>query len=323
MKKTKEVKKTMIGGQALIEGIMMKGPDKIATVCRTADGGFIEQVDEYKGASKNILYRIPVVRGVISFGSMMKIGVKALEFSAKNFTDEDAADVEQTRFEKWLERRFGNEKVEKFLMGFAVVIGLAFPVVLYFLLPALLAGFFKEWFGIGFVRNLVEGALRLVIFLLFLFSVSHMKEMKRVFSYHGAEHKTIACYEAGEKLTVENVKKYTRKHPRCGTSFLFVVMIISVIVLSFMSLITPLTAVLSNVFLRTLVKLVMILPIVGISYEINRFVGRHDNIFTRILRWPGVALQAFTTYEPDDGMIEVGIRSLTLVLPEDAESDRW
>ena len=212
-----------------------------------------------------------------------------------------------------------------------MALGLGMSIGLFFLLPSLIGGFFDRWIPNNLVLNLVEGAIRMCIFMGYMLLVSRMKEMKRVFSYHGAEHKTIRCYEAGLPLTVENVRVQTRLHPRCGTSFLLVVMVISILVFSVASsgllALIPGLAALQGTFLYRLIMLVFklaLLPVVvGITYEINRWVGRNDNAFTRILAAPGMWMQNFTTNEPDDQMIEVGIAAVQAVLPEKEGADLW
>ncbi len=308
-------KKTTIGGQALIEGILMLGPEKAATAIRKADGEIelkIEPADSLKNKYK--ILNLPFIRGVIGLFESMKRGIKALNYSA-SFELAEEEETEPSKLDKWLDKKFGMEKVEKAIMGVATVLGVIIPVVLFIFLPTLLAGFLDKYIGSGILRNLTEGGIRIVIFLLFMFSVSRMKDMQRVFAYHGAEHKSIYCYEAGEELTVENVKKFSKEHPRCGTSFLFSVMIISILVFSVVRW--------SNPFVRMALRLLLLPIVVGISYEVNRFIGRHDNWFTRIIRAPGLWFQSFTTFEPDDSMIEVGIAALKEVIPEDGESDRW
>ena len=304
----------MIGGQALIEGIMMRGVDSLAIVVRKNDGSLAEKVDELKPASKKYpILGWPVIRGFVNFISMMKLGVSSLNYSASFIEDDES--YEPGRFEKWLERRFGKGAFEKTLMKIAMVVGLLLPIGLFILLPTLLAGLLDGVIHNYILRNIAEGAIRILIFLLFLFSVSRMKDIRRTFSYHGAEHKSIFCYEAHEELTVENVRKHSRFHPRCGTSFLFVVMILSILIFSVVTW--------SNPFIRMALRIALLPVVIALSYELNRFVGRHDNLFTRILRAPGVALQRFTTFEPDDGMIEVGITALKMVIPKETGADKW
>ena len=314
----KEQFKTMIGGQALIEGIMMRGPEKQAIVVRSKDG-LVEKVEAIKASKdRHPILGWPLIRGVVNFGASMYNGVKALMFSADYFPDEDDND-EPTKLERWIEKKFGTKAMEQFILVMAVVLGLGFSIGLFFLLPMVVSEYLLAWIASDFVRNLLEGLLRVAIFMAYMILVSRLKEMKRVFSYHGAEHKTIRCYEARKPLTVENVREMTRMHPRCGTSFLFVVMIISILVFSVFSSVLHIKAKL----LKVIVKLLLLPVVVAISYEFNRFVGRHDNWLTRGLSWPGMMMQKFTTNEPDDSMIEVAIRSLELVIPEQEGKDQW
>ena len=203
--------------------------------------------------------------------------------------------------------------------GAAVAMGLGLSIVLFFLLPMVIGGFFDRWIDSNLGINLVEGLVRIIIFMAYMLLVSRMGEMKRVFAYHGAEHKTIFCYESGLPLTPENAAKMTKHHPRCGTSFLFVVIFVSILLSSVVFGIWPMTA----AWMRTLVHLALLPVVVGITYEFNRWVGRHDNALTRMLSAPGMWLQNFTTNEPDDSMIEVGIAAVQAVLPEQEGADRW
>ena len=320
--------KTMIGGQALIEGIMMRGPEKDAIVVRTKDGLKLD-VKPRKIHPKGSFATWPLIRGAVGFFDSQVTGVKALMQSADLAPEE--TQEEPTKFDKWLEEKLGNEKFQKLVIGIAVAVGLGMSIALFFLLPMIIGGFFDRWIDTTLGINLVEGLVRMVIFAGYMLLVSRMSEMRRVFAYHGAEHKTIRCYEAGLPLTVENVRKMTRKHPRCGTSFLLVVMLLSILVFSIASsgllALIPALAELHGTFVYRLIMIVfklLLLPlVVAISYEINRWVGRHDNWFTRIMTAPGLWFQNFTTNEPDDSMIEVGIAAVEAVLPEEAGADRW
>lgn len=314
--------KTLIGGQALIEGILMQGPDKRAIVVRGPEG-LVQKVEPIK--KKTGILTWPLIRGVVNFGSSMVNGVKALMYSADFFPE---AEGEPSKFETWLEKKLGSEKLQKVVVYLSVVLGVALSVGLFILLPTLLASFIPGLKERAVLRSLIEGVFRILIFLGYMIMISKTPDMKRVFSYHGAEHKTIRCYEAKLPLTVENARKMTRLHPRCGTSFLFVVMIVSILVFSLATpLLRPITAGITSHWLEAIVRVVLkllLLPIVvGISYEFNRLVGRHDNWLTRALSAPGMWLQYLTTNEPDDSMLEVGIEALTLVLPEKEGEDRW
>jgi len=307
---TQEKFKTMIGGQALIEGIMMRGPEKESIVVRSPEG-LVVKTEPLK-VNRHPLCRLPFVRGVVNFGASMINGIKALMYSAEFFPEEEG---EPSKFDLWLEKKIGSEKMEKFVIYSALVLGIAMAVGLFFLLPTFLAGLFKGLRGNYFARNLTEGVIKIVLFMGYMILVSQMKDMKRVFSYHGAEHKTIRCYEAQLPLTVENVRPMTRKHPRCGTSFLLVVICISILLGAVIRA--------DNTLIRMVLHLLLLLPIVAISYEFNRLVGRHDNWLTRILTAPGQWMQNFTTYEPDDDMIEVAIVALKEVLPAQEGDDKW
>ncbi len=320
--------KTMIGGQALIEGIMMRGPEKDAIVVRTKDGLTVD-VKPRKVRPKKSLLNLPFIRGVVGFFDSQVAGVKALMHSA-DLAPEESQD-QPSKLDMWLEKKLGNEKFQKVVVGCAVAMGLGLSILLFILLPAIIGSLFDKWIESTLLLNLVEGLVRMTIFMGYMLLVSRMKEMKRVFAYHGAEHKTIRCYEAGLPLTVENVRQQTRLHPRCGTSFLLVVMILSILVFSVVSslLLTvfPGLEAMRGTFLFRLIMIgskLLVLPlVVAIAYEINRLVGRHDNWFTRIMTAPGMWFQNFTTNEPDDSMMEVGIAALEAVLPEQEGADRW
>ena len=231
----------------------------------------------------------------------------------------------------WLEKKLGNKGFEKFVVGVGVVMGLGISILLFFLLPMLVSSLLSDMVSNILLLNLIEGVVRLTIFVAYMLLVSKMEQMRRVFAYHGAEHKTIRCYEAGMPLTVENVRVQTRLHPRCGTSFLLVVMIISILVFSVASslllICVPALASISGTIGYKLImvafKLLLLPIVVAFSYEINRWAGRHDNFLTRIMTAPGMWFQNFTTVEPDDGMIEVGIASLEAVIPQEERADRW
>ncbi len=314
MAENQEKFRTMIGGQALIEGIMMRGPSKQAIVVRSPEG-LVTKVSELKFIKdKYPILGWPLIRGIFNFGGSMVNGVRALLFSADYFPEE-GEDEGPTKFEQWIEKKFGSKALEQFIIYSAAVLGVLFSVGLFFLLPTFLVGLIQPVREMYVLRNLLEGCLKIAILIAYMIGVSRMKDMRRVFSYHGAEHKTIRCYEAKLPLTVENVRPMVRQHPRCGTSFLFVVLFVSILVGAFIPV--------SNSLLRMLIHLLLLFPVVGISYEFNRLVGRHDNWLTRILTAPGMWLQNFTTNEPDDSMIEVAIEALKLVIPEQEGADKW
>ena len=333
-KKEKDFK-TMIGGQALIEGVMMRGPDKTAYVVRTPEGLVTKEKKLTPLKDKYPVLGWPFIRGVVNFVASMSDGMKALTWSAELFPEDEeepsAPETPPSKFSLWLDKKLSNEKTQKVVMTISMVIGLVLSVGIFMLLPAFLTGLLVGGaLERGIVRNLLEGLVRMTILVGYMALVSRMKYIKRVFGYHGAEHKTIACYEAKRDLTVENVRGFSRFHPRCGTSFLFMVVIISIL---FFSLLIPLENLLLGdqpegvnlpyMLMRVASRLVFLPFLVAISYEINRIVGRFDNFLTRFVRAPGLWLQRLTTVEPDDSMIEVGIESLKLVLPDEAGADEW
>ncbi len=314
--------KTMIGGQALIEGILMMGPDKKSVVVRKPDGELEVKTEPRKALKDRYPFvGLPLIRGVVNFGSSMYNGVTALMYSAEFYPEEEQGEEEPSKLEQWLDKKLGSDKLTSLVITLAVMVGMAFSVGLFILLPTALGGLVVHFFPGCPVwgRNLVEGSLKVVIFLLYLILCSKMKDIRRTFQYHGAEHKTIFCYEAGLPLTVENVRKQPKHHPRCGTSFLFVVIVVSILLSSVVFSIVRV----ENTFLRMGAHLLMLPLIVSITYEFNRFVGGHDNSFCRLVRTPGMAIQRWTTFEPDDSMIEVGIKALTEVLPQQEGADKW
>lgn len=321
--------KTMIGGQALIEGLMMRGPEKDSIVVRGKDGLTVE-VSDRKVRPKNSPLTWPVIRGAVTFFDAQICGVKALMRSA-DLSAEGEEESEPSKLDLWLEKKLGDKRFQKLVVGGAVAMGLGLSIFLFFLLPMVIGSFFDRWLNSTLALNLVEGVIRMLIFVAYMLLVSRMGEMKRVFAYHGAEHKTIRCYEARLPLTVENVRAQTRLHPRCGTSFLLVVMIISILLFSVASsallALIPSLAALHGTFLYRLIMIVFklfLLPlVVSLSYEVNRWAGRHDNVCSRVLSAPGMWFQNFTTYEPDDSMIEVGIEALQAVLPANEGEDLW
>ena len=320
--------KTMIGGQALIEGIMMRGPKKDAIVVRSKDGLTVEVTDRKLNDPKSFK-SWPFFRGIFNFFDSQVVGVKALLRSADLAPEEYAE--EPSKLDIWLEEKLGNEKFQKAVVGLAVALCLGMSIGLFFLLPMVISGFFDNWIHNMLTLNLVEGVIRMAIFMAYMLLVSRMSEMKRVFSYHGAEHKTIRAYEAGLPLTVENIRPMTRLHPRCGTSFLLIVMVISILVFSvassaLLAAVPALEAIRGSFGYRLLMvafKLLLLPIVVGITYEINRWCGRKDNWLTRALSAPGMWMQNFTTNEPDDSMIEVAITAVQAVLPEEEGADRW
>ena len=314
--------RTSIGGQALIEGILMRGPERQAIVVRDQEGNLVEKVEELRFIKDRYpILGLPLVRGTVNFLGSMVSGVRALMYSADFYPDEE--ETQPSQLELWLEKHLSSKKLESAVVTLAVVLGVGLSVFLFMVLPTFLTGGLLYFFP-GFPmwgRNLIEGILKIIIFLIYLIACSRQKDIYRVFQYHGAEHKTIFCYEAGLPLTVENVRMQPRHHPRCGTSFLFVVIFVSILISSLFVGIWPIT----NVWLRTAVHLLLLPLVVGITYEFNRWVGRHaqDSRLAKVLTAPGLWLQNFTTNEPDDSMIECAIRSLELVIPEEKGKDAW
>lgn len=317
-----EKMKTMIGGQALLEGIMMRGPDKDAVVLRKQEGLDV-QVTPRKTRKKGSILTWPLIRGVVNFFDAQLTGIKAISKSA-----EDTVEEEPGRFEKWLEKKIGSEKMNKLLMSVAMVIALGFSVLLFFVVPMLVGSLFEKIVNSLLVQNLIEGLIRIIIFVAYMIIIANIPDMKRVYGYHGAEHKTIRCYEAKLPLTVENVRPMSRLHPRCGTSFLLIVVIISILLFSVAT--SVLIAVWPQVkdlqyyqLIKIGFKLLLIPLVVSIGYEFNRIVGKHDNFLTRALSAPGMWFQHMTTKEPDDEMIEVAIAALEAVIPDEEGADKW
>ena len=311
----KQAFRTSIGGQALIEGILMRGPEKQAIVVRAPEG-LVTKVEELKLVrDKYPVLGLPVIRGVVTFLDSMVKGIKALMFSADYFPDEEV--TKPSKFDLWLEKHVPAEKLQSAVTIFSLVLSLALSLGLFMFLPTFVAGLFHAESAL--LHNLIEGVIKILIFFAYLFLCSRQKDVHRIFQYHGAEHKTIFCYEAGLPLTVENARVQPRHHPRCGTSFLFVVIVVSIL----FSSIAFTQVEWQNLWVRIGVHLLMLIPIVGLTYEFNRFVGRHDNVVTRVLSAPGMWLQNFTTFEPDDSMLEVAIESLKLVLPQEQGKDKW
>jgi len=307
--------RTSIGGQALIEGILMRGPEKQAVVVRRPDGELEVKEEELTFVKdKYPILGWPLIRGVATYISSMAKGMQALTWSAE-FLPEDQQE-QPGKLDQWIETHFGGETAQKLIIAVAVVLGLGLAVGLFILLPTFIAGLIPGLSGHSFWRSLVEGVCKLAIFFTYLWLVTRVPDIQRVFSYHGAEHKTIFCYEKGLPLTVENVRPQSRFHPRCGTSFLLVVIILGVFLGFFIHV--------DNVFARIGLRLLLLPVLVAVAYELNRWIGRHDQLLiARILSWPGKQLQHLTTFEPEDGMIQVAIEALTRVIPAEKGADAW
>jgi uncharacterized protein YqhQ len=306
--------RTSIGGQALMEGVLMRGVERQAIVCRSSDGSLISKVEELKLIKERYpVLGWPFIRGVVTFIDSMVKGVSALMWSAEQLPEEEQEDP--SKLDLWIKKHFSGETAEKIILYTAVVIGIGIAVFLFSLVPTLLAGLLANIIPLGGWRGLVEGMIRLAVFLGYLWLCSKMKEIRRVWQYHGAEHKTIFCYENQEPLVVENAQRQSRFHPRCGTSFLFIVIFVSILVFSVVKT--------ANTWARIGLHLLLLPVIVGLSYELIKLAGRYDNWLTRAISAPGKVLQRLTTAEPDDSMLEVAIKALQLVIPERAGSDTW
>lgn len=291
---------------------MMRGPILSSMATRMPDGSIdVETWNTYKDKKIHWTRKAPFIRGIFNMVDSMVVGYGCLMKSAEKAGVEDE---EPSKFDRWLEQKLGDNMM-KVLGTVAVVLGVGLAAVLFVLIPTGLSSLFKPVIGAGIGLSLIEGLIKVIILVGYMWLCSRMAEIHRVFEYHGAEHKSIACYEAGLPLTVENVRPQRRFHPRCGTSFLFLVVFISIIVGSFISW--------DNALLRMLIKLLLIPVVVGISYELIKLAGRSDGLFTKIISAPGLWLQHITTCEPDDGQIECAIAALTAVIPEDENADRW
>lgn len=317
MSETNQRKITSIGGSALIEGIMMRGPKRTTIAVRTGENEIhTEDINTPSISSKGKFFRLPLIRGVVGIIDSMRLSYKALSVSADKALESGMVeDEEPSKFEKWLTDKFG-DKLMNVIMVFATVLGVALSLGLFFFLPSflydLLALAFPSIADVVFAKSVFEGVLKIALFLGYVVLCSRMEEMRRVFMYHGAEHKTIFCYEAELPLTVENVKKQSRFHPRCGTSFLVITLIVGIV----LGLFIPAQPFGISV-LRPVFKLLLLPLMIGVGYEVIKLCGKHDNKFTRILAAPGVWAQHITTKEPDDKMIEVAIEAMTAVIPDD------
>ena len=322
---SKEQHITSIGGQAVMEGVMMRGPYKTTVAVRKPDGDIERKVEENGTKTRGAFFKLPIVRGCVNFIDSLVIGMKALMYSAEFVDLEEEEGESESKFDKWLDDKFG-DKIKDIVIYVSIAISLVFSVLLFMILPTFLTRGAEKIGGLipavsaftdsHLFTSLFEGIVRMVIFIGYLALVSNMKEIKRVFQYHGAEHKTIACYEAGEELTVENIKKFQRFHPRCGTSFLLFVMIVSILLFALLPRV-------DMIILRVLMRLALLPVVAGISYEIIKWAGRSKNVCVTWLSKPGLWLQKLTTREPDESMIEVAIASMEPCIPENKEDDRW
>lgn len=318
---SKKTHKTSVGGQALIEGVMMQGPRGMATAVRKPDGEILTEYHTIKLLrNKNKFFNIPIIRGIFGFVESMIMGYKTLMYSVEVSGMEDFEEESMSKFERWLNDKMG-EKLVSAVAAIGSVLGIVLAFILFFYLPVLVFNKANEWAG-GAITNfqgLIEGGMKIIIFVIYIAAVSRMKDVRRLFMYHGAEHKSIACYEAGLDLNVENAKKCTRFHPRCGTSFIFVVLIFSIIFYTIIAKIFPVIA--AERILWLILKLVFLPIIMGICYEFIRYAGRHDNLFVKIVSAPGLWMQRLTTKEPTDDILEVGIAAIKAVITDNPEDD--
>lgn len=302
-----EIRKTTIGGQALIEGLMMIGPEKKAMAVRNPEGEI--ELEFIKGKSTSKIEKIPFLRGPVRLFKQLIVGTKAMMRSA------DIAEADEIKDKE-------KKKESQLTIYISVIVSLLFSVFLFMLVPGVIVDLISSLLGVAvdskassLMLTLAEGLVRVIIFILYLWLVSKMDDIKRVWQYHGSEHKTIACYEAKMPLTVENIRTFSRFHPRCGTSFMFLVMIVSIIVLAFIGW--------HSRIVNLIIRLLLLPVIAGVTYEIIRLVGRYDNVLTRMISRPGLAMQRLTTAEPDDSMIEVAIVAMEAVIPDVEGSDEW
>lgn len=301
---------TYIGGQAVIEGVMMRGKTMYAMAVRNGEGEIVIEKKKTENALlENAFFKLPIVRGVVSFITSLVTGTKILMRSAEIAGEDIGQDDEPGRFEKWLEDKLG-DKFNDVLIYFSVFLSLVLGIGLFFMLPTVIGNFFKTIVPL-WALGIIEGITRLIIFFAYIIIISKMNEIQRVFQYHGAEHKTINCFESGDELTVENVMKHTRLHKRCGTSFLFLVMAVSMIVFVFVRV--------DTIWLRLLSRILLVPVVSGISYEILRWAGRSNSKFVDIVSFPGLCIQKFTTAEPDASQIETAIAALKGVLEDEPQ----
>lgn len=318
-KKKTQTKYGSVGGQALMEGIMMNGPEGKAMALRLPDGSIsVEKKTFTSIKDKNKFFGIPMVRGIVNFVEALIFGYKCLMESAEKTGMDVEEEENMSKLDRWISDHFG-EKMMKVIGAISMVLGFALAFALFVWMPSFLFDAINKLTGerITMLRTIFEGLLRIIIFVIYMFAVSKMKEIKRVYMYHGAEHKSIFCYESGEEMTVENVRKQSRFHPRCGTSFIFVMIILSILVSSVVALAFPSLTQIRPVWIC--VKLLIIPIVMGLGYEFIRYAGKHDNLFVKILSAPGLWMQRITTAEPDDSMIEVGIAAINAVIPHNDE----
>lgn len=293
-----------VGGQALIEGVMMRADERIAIAIRQPDGS-IKTSEEIVQPTKSTFWKMPVLRGIFALYKSMSIGVRALNKSAEVYGQDD-----ETRFEKWLKKRFP-QKAESITLTLTLLTSLALAILFFMALPTVLTGFFKNLVTHPVALSLIEGLIKMSLFVLYIFLISRLKDIKRVFQYHGAEHKSVFNYESGLPLTLENARSFSRLHPRCGTSYLFFVLALSILVFSFVSW--------TNLWVRVLLKVLFLPVVAGLGYELLRFTAK-ENVIVNVLRQPGLWLQRITTAEPDDSQIEIALAALKLAVQDDHQA---
>ena len=305
--------KTSVGGQAVLEGVMMRGPAHWCLAVRTPNGEIVTEI--HGNIQRPAFFRWPLVRGVLGFIDSLSVGYKTLMRSAELSMTEEEQEAELSGFDKWVDKHFG-DKGMNVVMALSTVFGVVLSLGLFMFLPTFLVNLFNNHvYPLGGYRTLLEGVVKILLFVAYLALVRNSKDIRRVFAYHGAEHKTIFCYESGDELTVENIRTHTRFHPRCGTSFILIVLVISILLFS----ILPWSGTLN----RVLLKLLLLPLVMALAYELIRLAGRHDNILTRFISAPGLWLQRLTTNEPDDSMIEVAIAAVQPVLPQTPDEAKW
>jgi len=298
-------KYTSIGGQAVIEGVMMRGLDRYAIAVRKSDGVIELKEEALSPVARMAWTKWPVARGVFGFFDSIVLGMKSLMFSAEFFEEAGASEAPTGKFDLWVEKQFG-DKADQALIYFSVAFSLAFVILFFMVLPVFVVGSLRKWIHNPIELSALEGCLKLLLFIGYITVISRMKEIQRVFGYHGAEHKTIHCFESGQELTVENARKFTTLHPRCGTSFLLIVMVTSILLFSLISW--------NSIWIRVMWKLILLPVVAGLSYELLKWSSRHESALSRALRAPGMAMQRLTTREPDDAQLEVAIAAMKAVV---------
>ncbi len=300
----KDVKYTSIGGQALIEGVMMRGKEDIAIAVRKPDGEIEVKLEKVGPIGKWKIAKVPLLRGMVSLIDSMITGIRALTYSAEFFAETDEH-YEQSKIEKWMSKNLGKH-ADDIMMGFSILTAFGFALILFGIVPTFSVGLLKSVISNQLVLSAIEGVMKIVVFVAYIALISQMKDIRRVFQYHGAEHKTIHCFENGEEVTVENARKYTTLHPRCGTSFIFFVLMISIILFTFIGW--------SNLIIRIATKIVLLPLVAGISYELLRIAGKSQARWITFISKPGLWMQKLTTREPDDQQLEVAIVAFNRVL---------